>query len=456
MAISVSGRRVRGPVEDRSALVLGVDMPGPGLCGLADESLLQTVAAATTTYTSTANGTTVSNQDFNQVKFNGVQNMTLTNCRIKGLTTTPSVDGELVIATNASNYNITFIDCLFEPQNPYWLSRQIRGHGIRLIRCETRHCTDGYAVTNSAGYTGTTDQGVWESQSWRHSPWLASPDMGSAGGQSDNMSHCDLVAQISGGRGMYFGGNRYDGLLGAGLEGVGTQVTSFTDATPLRTGSDGYRMSVDVYTTTLAAAASVGASTISTVIKLIVGQTVKVEANDQRTVTAVSGTGPFTATLNTALSNSHSSGATVTTSERIVHTSGNKYYRYAHSFGTPNVPNVLELDYPLYALATSLFMFSSSIGDLGGFTIEKNWMNGGAVGINLNDYNAAGQPVITPGQSFIRDNIWGSSWLPAGQRTPFFRLGYDYTIINQTAGAQISITGNTRADTGAAFNQVKP
>ncbi len=402
MAISVKGGRVWGPATDRNQLILGVDMPGPGTAGLTDPAAITTVVTTVTTYTSANNGQTVTNTRFDeQVKFNGVTGMTFINCWFRGTgsysQSLAASLGPLIIATNALNGGIWLIDCLLEPRNPHWQSRAIQGHHISLRRCEIRHHTDGYAIVNSAGMQN--DHGVRIEQCWIHDCWYASPDPGAAGGVTDNASHVDAVLQWEGGTGVYIGGNRISGLLyDDSASPVGTQVTSFTDFTAARTGSDGHRMS-----------------------------------NDTRT------------------------GATITYPN-----SGNNYYDYVRD-GSGAVVNpgspTLQLAYPLYALATSIVMISPSTANItgsngSGFTFEKNWIEyGGAVGINLNDYQSAGQPTIAAGSVWIKDNRWGPL---DGSAAPSFRLGSDYTIINQAAGAQCVITGNIRTDTGAAFNQVKP
>lgn len=62
--------------------------------------------------------------------------------------------------------------------------------------------------------------------------------------------------------------------------------------------------------TTLAAAAAAGATTISTVASVPVGTTILIGGSEARTVTAVSGSGPYTLTV-AALSAAQSSGASV-------------------------------------------------------------------------------------------------------------------------------------------------
>lgn len=391
------GRSITAPAPDRESLVLGVDMPDTGNCGLVDNSIL-TVVSGTTTYTSANNGQTISNKRFDgQVKFNGCQNMTFTNCWFRGASSTQSslsaATGEVIIATNAANSSILLLDCLIEPQNPHWASRAVKGHNVWLRRCEVRHHSDGYAVVNSNGQA--SNHNVRIEQCWFHSTWYASPDPGAAGGVTDNASHIDVCMQWEGGTGIYIGGNRLDGLMGAGLESVGTQITNFTNFTPARTGSDAYRMS-----------------------------------NDAR-----DGSGNIT-----------------------YHNYGNKYYDYNRD-GSGNIinPATLVYPYPQYAQATSLVMFSPSTANItgangSGFTFEKNWADGGAVGINMNDYESSGQPTIANGAVWIKDNRWGPV---DGSAAPSFRTGEDFTIINSAAGAKCVITGNIRSDTGAAFNQVK-
>ncbi|TMC48566.1 MAG: hypothetical protein E6J14_10730 [Chloroflexi bacterium] len=66
--------------------------------------------------------------------------------------------------------------------------------------------------------------------------------------------------------------------------------------------------------TTLSAASLAGATTISTVASELVGEVITIDAGtaaETRTVTAVSGAGPFTETLSSALANAHAAGAAV-------------------------------------------------------------------------------------------------------------------------------------------------
>lgn len=390
------GRSSTPSVVDRDALVLGVNMPNADNCGLLDDSVL-TPVSGTTIYTSANNGQTIINKRFDgQVKFNGCQNMTFSNCWFRGSPTIQSAlntgAGEVIIATNAGNSHNVLRDCLIEPQNPHWISRAVKGHNVWLIRCEVRHHTDGYAVVNSNGQG--SNHNIRIEQCWFHSTWYASPDPGAAGGVTDNASHLDVCMQWEGGSGIYIGGNRIDGLMGSGLESVGTQITSFTNFAPARTGSDAYRMS-----------------------------------NDAR------------------------SGGTVT-----YHNYGNKYYDYNRDAAGDIInPPSLRFPYPQFAQATSIVMFSPSSANItgtngSGFTFEKNWADGGAVGLNLNDYESANQPTIANGSVWIKNNRWGPI---DGSAPPSFRTGEDFTIINSSAAAKCVITGNIRTDSGAAFNQVK-
>lgn len=395
-------RSVRvGYQAGREQLLFGVDMPAPGNCGLLNLSDVTTVLTGTTTYTSANNGQTITNTRFDgQVKFNGCQDMLFINCWFRGSPNLPTslggTLGELISGTNASNAHIVLRDSLLEPQNPHWSSRAVKGHGIWLERCEVRHCTDGYAIVNSAGMQNNHDVRIV--QTWMHSPWLASPDPAAAGGIDDNMSHIDVALQWEGGCGVYVGGCRIDGLLGAGLEGIGTQVVSFSDMTAARTGSDAYR-----------------------------------ESDDQW------------------------SGGVL-----INHYQGNKNLRHTDDSGNILADGAWRYPYPQSAQATSLVMIAPSTANITkdasgldgtGFAFVNNWADGGSVGINLNDYQSAGQPTIEQNSVFIKDNKWGPV---DGSAPPSFRNGYDQTIINTAAGARCVITGNIRTDTGAAFNQVKP
>lgn len=71
---------------------------------------------------------------------------------------------------------------------------------------------------------------------------------------------------------------------------------------------------VAVVSTTLAAAASAGATTVSSTASVAVGNFVNIDG-EVRKVTAVSGAGPYTLTLISALSSAHASGAAVTSGQ---------------------------------------------------------------------------------------------------------------------------------------------
>lgn len=386
---------------DRATLVSGTDMPGPGSCGLLDVALITTTVSTVTTYTSANNGQTIQNTKFNElVKFNGVTGMTFINCWFRGSPNIPtSTSGqlaELIQGTNASNAGILIKDSFLEPQNPNWSSRAVRGHGISLLRCEVRHCTDGYAVVNSAGMQNDHDVSI--EQSWFYDTWLASPDPAAAGGLDDNMSHVDVLMQWEGGCGIFIKGNRVNCTLGQNLEGIGTQITSFTDHTPARTGSEAYIESVDEW-----------------------------------------------------------SGGVL-----INHFRGNKYLRHTDDSGNVLAGGAWRYPMPQSVQGTSIMMIAPSTANITkdataqdgtGLYIGYNWLDGGAVGLNFNDYQAAGQPTIEQNSVIIEYNRWGPI---DGSAPPSFRLGYDYTMINTNAGARCIIRGNTRTDTGAAFNQVKP
>lgn len=76
----------------------------------------------------------------------------------------------------------------------------------------------------------------------------------------------------------------------------------------------GFRSSVTeiaVVSTTLSSAAAAGATTISATASIGVGNLVLIGGNATRWVTAVSGSGPYTLTLDSALSAAYASGAAV-------------------------------------------------------------------------------------------------------------------------------------------------
>lgn len=397
--VEVRYQGVSTSTKPRDQLVLGVDMPGPGLCGLTDSSVLVDVNTATTygpgNSGTAGNPTIVSNKRFNRrVSLSNVQYIRFVNCMFRGEPSTPI---ECMTSTNAGNLGIEFFDCKWSPQNPSYLTNANRGtHNTRYLRCEFEHLIDGLAHTNSGSYTA--DQRVSIEQCWFHDYWYASPDPGAAGGEDDNASHVDVCIQWRGGPGLYVGGNRIDGLLGQGLESLGSQVTSFTDPTfdPSHIGSDAYRMTVDVY-----------------------------------------------------------SGGVL-----VQHRRGNKYFDYIRdSAGNVINPPTLEIpNYRNYGQATSLFMFSPIIGPMGAMLFEKNWLDGGSASFNFNPSytTVASTPVadtrLTAGQVIIRNNKWGPMDDPT--LPPSMRNGTDWAIVANSA-LPLTITGNIRTDTGAAYNARK-
>lgn len=68
---------------------------------------------------------------------------------------------------------------------------------------------------------------------------------------------------------------------------------------------------IAIVSTTLSSAASAGATTISTAATIAIGNMISVDG-ELRKVTGVTGAGPYTLTLASALSSAHSSGAAVT------------------------------------------------------------------------------------------------------------------------------------------------
>ena len=387
---------VSGPV-DRNQLVLGVDMPDSTNCGVLTGTTFTQVNTAVTygpsNSGSAGNPTIVQNMQFNRrVSLSNVQYIRFSNCVFRG---EPSTAIECITSTNAGNLGIEFVDCTWDPQNPMFRTNANRGgHNSLYKRCEFKHLIDGVGHTNSGGYT--TDQRVSFEQCWAHDYWYASPDQDAAGGADDNASHVDMLIQWRGGPGLYVGGCRVDGLLGQGLENLGTQITSFTDATPARTGSDAYRMTVDTW-----------------------------------------------------------SGGVI-----VAHLRGNKYFDYIRdSSGNVTDPPTLQIpNYRQYGQATSLFMFSPNLGPLGGMTFESNWFDGGAASFNFNpayttvDGTAVSHPRITAGQIRIINNIWGP--MDAPTLPPSMRNGTDWQIV-ANKNLPLTITGNTRSDTGAAYNTRK-
>lgn len=98
----------------------------------------------------------------------------------------------------------------------------------------------------------------------------------------------------------------------------GANVLIGVDPTPASAlgSSSPQAVTIGTANTTLSAAVTAGASTISTFATVAVNNSVTIDtaANQEtRTVTGVSGSGPYTLTLATALGLSHSSGVTVST-----------------------------------------------------------------------------------------------------------------------------------------------
>jgi hypothetical protein len=98
----------------------------------------------------------------------------------------------------------------------------------------------------------------------------------------------------------------------------GANVLIGVDPTPASAlgSSSPQAVTIGTANTSLSAAVTAGASTISTLATVPVNNSVTIDtaANiETRTVTAVSGTGPYTLTLATALGLSHNSGAVVST-----------------------------------------------------------------------------------------------------------------------------------------------
>lgn len=130
------------------------------------------------------------------------------------------------------------------------------------------------------------------------------------------------------------------------------------------------------------------------------------------------------------------------------HVRGNKYFDWKrtprNSDGTGNaiiLPKTLLYPELQMLQATSLFMFSPNLGALGAMTFEKNWLDGGACGFNFNPGYTA-----TTGPIRIIDNRWGEA-----SRPPAMRLGPDFTMLSSKA-LPLTVTGNVRVDTGAAWN----
>lgn len=109
----------------------------------------------------------------------------------------------------------------------------------------------------------------------------------------------------------------------------------------------------------------------------------------------------------------HLSGST------LVHDSGNKYYPWMTT--------------------TSCIIWADLQYASGGFIIDHNWLDGGAVCINIS-------PAVTSlsggtGTGVITNNKWGRG----------MRLGQDFTIL-AASSLPLTISGNTYEDTGVAYN----
>jgi hypothetical protein len=391
------GGTVPASTKARTDMVVGVDYAGPGNCGV-EQGITLTPDNTNFTFGASQSGSLgnpfiVQNTQFNRrPAISNAQYLKFRNCKFRG---EPSTAIECITSTNAGNVGIEFESCTWDPQNPMFRTNANRGsHNTSYKWCEFKHLIDGAGHTNSGGYVA--DQKVSFTFCWAHDYWYASPDQDAAGGADDNASHVDMLMQWRGGPGLYVGGCRVDGLLGAGLETLGTQITSFTDITPSRTGSDAYRMSVDTW-----------------------------------------------------------SGGVI-----VAHLRGNKYFDYIRdsSGGVVQPPTLLYPSSRQYGQATSLFMFSPNLGPLGGMTFESNLFDGGSASFNFNPAyttvatTAVSHPQITAGEIKIINNKWGPMDDPTLQ--PSMRNGPTWSVIANSA-LPLTITGNTRTDTGAAFNQRK-
>ena len=210
--------------------VLGVTKPGPTNTGVLPGSALTTVSGDITV---TTPNTTLENLDIHGRIFARALNLTIRNCRIRGLGT-PA--GANLVECLRSDTSTLLVDCTLAPDTPAlsW-GNGVFGGDWTALRCDVGHVVDGFGALSMtgdpAGPTGVKLLGCYF-----HDFAYFSPDpahQGQPGAGNDNATHNDGI-QIHGGsgtivRGCYFdmtespysavstGGHPSGGLYGAGI-----------------------------------------------------------------------------------------------------------------------------------------------------------------------------------------------------------------------------------------------
>jgi hypothetical protein len=191
---------------DRTALVLGVDKPGPDNVGvLPNIARASTILNGNVTY-STA-GQTIQNMDFYCRVSVTAANVTFKNCYFHGFNG-PTGNFGLIQCTNANVLNLLLEDCTINADYPNYQWNGIVGHSFTARRCEITRTQDGIQI-NRSGQTWPFDTRVIVEQCWLHDFAWFTAATGGIVHPVDTETHNDLI-QSFGGRGTIVRGNYFN------------------------------------------------------------------------------------------------------------------------------------------------------------------------------------------------------------------------------------------------------
>lgn len=208
----VAGQRIplfsRGGIstaQRRRSLVPGNFFPDASTTGVYDDSLLVDMTGSTPLIITTPE-THYENVRFLRNVEVRTAGVSFRNCEFRG----PGVAmGTLLLTAVHQDVETLLIeDCTFAPAYASDNQNNIMGHGMKVLRCEMRGGVDNIGA---APYTSGPNSGRVNTEimgCWMHSTWFFSPHPG----QSDNVTHTDVI-QWHGGGGLTIYGNRLEGYL---------------------------------------------------------------------------------------------------------------------------------------------------------------------------------------------------------------------------------------------------
>lgn len=191
----------------RDDLVIGVDKPTADNTGTYPGVTLIPVPGNVTLSTP---GQIYENRDVQGRISITAADVTVRNCRVRGLNQAPSGDTFLISCTNTNVRRAVIEDCEIAPDFPHWnWDSGITGHDFTARRCNIHHTVDGINVYWSPPPSTPYDSSVVIEQCWIHDLAWWTAATGGVVHPTDTKTHNDGI-QHQGGWGTIVRGNVFD------------------------------------------------------------------------------------------------------------------------------------------------------------------------------------------------------------------------------------------------------